>query len=200
MAGKLEHRKSHFDILRYWVKKYGNKLGYKLNCAITNPFLNQDQFNNIIGQIFEGKKYWNVNFLPWTKTNAEYNSVLQSSDVIFALSGAEGFDLPVFHATAMGAWPLALKAHVYTDYLNDNNAVFINPNGKKPAYDGMFFNPGQPFNQGNIFTVSEYDFNDGCDRVEKKVLSSRVNTVGLELQKQTYVQTVDILLKELNSQ
>jgi len=197
MAGKLEHRKNHYDILRFWAKKYGNKQGFKLNCAIVNPFLNQDQFNNIIGQVLEGKKYWNINFLPWSKTNAEYNTVLQSSDIIFALSGAEGFDLPVYHATAMGAWPLALKAHVYTDYLDENNAIFINPNGKKPAYDGMFFAPGQPFNQGNIFTFSEEDFYKGCELATEKAKIGE-NKEGLKLQDKTFKQSVDILMKELN--
>lgn len=198
MAGKLERRKGHFDILKLWAKKFGNKLGYKLNCAITNPFLNQDQFNNLINQILGGVRYWNINFIPWSKTNAEYNSVLQSSDIIFALSGAEGFDLPVYHATALGVWPLALRAHVYTDYLNDKNAIFINHNGKKPAYDNMFFAQNQPFNQGNIFSFSEEEFNSGCERAIQKVKESPVNIFGLDLQKQTYKQTVDILLENLN--
>ena len=198
LLGKLEHRKNHFDILQFWAKKYGNKLGYKLNCAIANPFLKPEDFNRLIGQILEGKQYWNINFLPWSETNEKYNSVIQSSDIVFALSGAEGFDLPVYHAVAMGAWPLALNAHVYIDYLNPSNAIFINPNGKKPAYDGMFFAPNQPFNQGNIFTISQEDFNKGCDEVVNKVRAVGENINGLELQKQTYKQTVDIILEELN--
>jgi glycosyltransferase involved in cell wall biosynthesis len=198
LLGKLEHRKNHFDILRLWAKKYGNKLGYKLNCAIANPFLKPEDFNRLIVQILEGKQYWNINFLPWSETNEKYNSVLQSSDIVFALSGAEGFDLPVYHAVAMGAWPLALNAHVYTDYLNPGNAIFINPNGKKPAYDGMFFAPNQPFNQGNIFTFSEEDFNNGCNEVVNKVRAVGENINGLELQKQNYKHTVDIILEELN--
>lgn len=197
VLGKLEHRKSHFDILRYWARKYGNKIGYKLNCAITNPFLNQDQMNNLLGQIFEGKKYWNITFIPWSESNEKYNSVLQSSDIVFGLSGAEGFDLPVFQATAMGAWPLAMNAHVYKDYLNENNAILVNPNEKKPAYDGMFFHPNQPFNQGNIFTFSEEDFYAGCEKAIEKAKSGE-NKEGLKLQGWTYKQTVDVILQEIN--
>ena len=62
----------------------------------------------------------------------------------------------------------------------------------------MFFAPNQPFNQGNIFTFSEEDFNKGCDEVVNKVRVFGENTNGFELQKQTYKQTVDIILEEIN--
>jgi hypothetical protein len=179
--------------LDYWTQKYGNKLGYKLNCAITNPFLKPEDFENLVGRY---RQVWNINFIPWTKTNAEYNAVLQSSNIIFALSGGEGRDLPVYHSVAMGAWPIALKAHAYLDYLNDDNAIFIKPNGKEPAFDGMFFHPNQPYNQGNIFTFSQEDFNKGCEEAERKARIGE-NLNGLELQKLDYKECVDVLLKDI---
>ena len=147
MGGKWEpSRKRHAKILNLWAKKYGNKDGYVLNAAINNPFMKEEDLKHSVIQALEGKQYHNINFLQWTNNNAEYNVVLQSSDIVFGLSGGEGFDLVTYHATAMGAWPIALNAHAYKDYLNEDNAILVEPASKFPCYDGMFFHKGAPFN------------------------------------------------------
>ncbi len=198
MGGKFEPlRKQHTKILNLWAKKYGNNRDYALICSLRNPFLKPEDENMMIAQALEGKRYWNINFLPWQKTNAEYNQTLQAANIVFALSGGEGRDLPCYHATAMGAWPLALRAHAYMDYLNDENAILINPNGKMVAHDGMFFIQGGKTNSGNLFTWREEDFYNGCEKVIKKAKDG-LNTKGMELQKQTYKEAVDILLKGID--
>lgn len=196
LAGKLEKRKGHFQVLNLWAKKYGNKPEYKLNCAVHNPFMKPEDMNALISQALEGKQYWNIQFLPWHPTNAEYNVTLQSSDIILSCSGGEGRDLPCYHATAMGAHPVALRAHAYLDYLNDGNAVLISPNGKQPATDGLFFAPNSPFNSGNIFTFGDDDFYAACEEAEKRARVG-INFRGMELQKQSYSEAVDILLAGL---
>jgi hypothetical protein len=194
MGGKFEAlRKRHSKILNLWAKKYGNDVKYAMNCAVTNPFMREQDVLALINQALEGKRYWNINFLPWSKTNAEYNQLLQSAHVVFALSGGEGRDLPCYHATAMGAWPLALRAHAYLDYLNDNNAVLINPSSKIVANDGLFFHQGAAMNQGNFFDWSEEDFYQGCEKVIEKAKQG-LNIQGLELQKIKYKECVDTLL------
>ena len=71
----------------------------------------------------------------------------------------------------------------------------INPNGKEPCYDGAFFHPNQPFNQGNFFTWSEEDFLNGCQKAIEKVRESRINTKGLEIQqKYKYSDTYNKLI------
>ena len=195
LAGKLEKRKGHLQVLAAWARKYGNRKEYRLNCAVTNPFMRAEDQNALIGQALQGKQYWNINWLQWNATNAEYNSTLQSSDIIISCSGGEGRDLPCYHATALGAWPIALRAHAYLDYLTDENAILINPNGKTPASDGVFFHPGQPVNQGNLFTFADEDFLAACEEAEKRVKSVGINKKGMELQSLTYKDTVDVLLK-----
>ena len=148
-------------------------------------------------QTLEGKQYHNINFLNWTANNAEYNSVLQGSNIVFGLSGGEGFDLVTYHATAMGAWPIALNAHAYKDYLNKDNAILIEPSSKFPCYDGMFFHPNQPFNQGNFFDFSEEDFNAACDKAVESVDLHGINEMGLKLQERTFSDAADIILKEV---
>lgn len=196
LGGKLEMRKGHMKVLNLWVKKYGNKEGYRLNAALHNPFLKPEHFNALIAQALEGKHYWNVNFLPYMGANAEYNQFLQSNDIWFGMSGGEGRDLPTYHATALGAHTVALDAHAYKDYLTKDNAVLVTPNGKRPAADGIFFAPNGPFNVGNFFDFGDDDFYAACEEAEKRVKNG-INTAGLELQKLTYVDTVNALLKDL---
>jgi hypothetical protein len=197
LAGKAEKRKSHYQVLAAWAKRYGNNKAYRLNCAIHNPFLKPEDQSALIAQALEGKQYWNINFLPFAATNAEYNSVLQSSEIVLCMSGGEGRDLPCFHATALGAWPVAMRAHAYLDYLNDDNAVLVNPNGKQSAIDGIFFHPNQPFNTGNLFTWSEDEFISACEAAEQRVKSLGLNKNGMLLQQQTYAATFDALAKDL---
>lgn len=196
LAGKLEVRKSHLKILNLWAKKYGNRKEYRLNAAIHNPFLKPEHMNGLIGQALEGKAYWNINFLPHMQTNAEYNNFLQTNDIHIAMSGGEGFDLPAFHATALGAHTIALNAHVYTDYLDNENAVLVSPNSKRPAADGIFFHPNTPFNTGNFFDFADNDFFNACDIAESRCKNG-INKKGLELQQRSYLEAVDILLKDL---
>jgi len=190
-------RKSHAQVIRAWVKKYGNNRAYRLNLSIHNPFVKPEDLNRMIGQILEGKQYFNLNFLPYEPTNAGFNQVLQAGEIALCMGVGEGRDLPCYHATALGAWPVALNGTAYPDYLNNSNAVLVNPNGKQVANDGMFFqnHPGNPWNQGNMFTWSDDDFVAAMEEAEKRAAQG-INTKGLELQKVTYKDTVDALLKE----
>ncbi len=196
LGGKLESRKGHLKVLGLWAKKYGNKREYRLNAAVHNPFLKQEMMNGLIAQALEGKQYWNINFVPYMPTNMEYNQFLQANDIYLAMSGGEGRDLPAYHSVALGAHIVALKAHAYNDFLTADNAVLVTPNGKRPAADGIFFHANSPFNAGNFFDFGDDDFLGACEAAEKRVATG-INTAGLDLQKQTYAETVDILLKDL---
>lgn len=199
LPGKAEKRKGTYQVLRAWAKRYGNNAKYRLNCAIHNPFLDANRANAMIGEALEGQHYWNIQFLPWSPDNATYNVTLQSSQIVLSMSGGEGRDLPCFHATALGAVPVALRAHAYLDYLNDENAVLVTPNGKRPAADGVHFAASGPFNIGNFYSFDDEAFIAGCEEAERRVerQNGKGNEVGLALQKVTYAQAVDILLRDL---
>jgi hypothetical protein len=198
LPGKLEKRKGHMQVLRAWAKRYGNNPAYRLNCALHNPFLPPERANAMVTEALEGKQYWNIVFHQWAPDNATYNVTLQSSEVVIAMSGGEGRDLPCYHATAMGAWPVAMRAHAYLDYLNDSNAVLVSPNGKQPAADGVHFAQNGPFNSGNIFTFDDAEFIAACEEAEKRARAG-INTAGLALQQTTYAEAVDILLRDLKA-
>jgi hypothetical protein len=202
LCGKWESRKGHAKILAAWAKKYGNRNEHRLNMAVHNPFFHQDpqQSWNLTlaeaSQALGGQRVWNVNPIPFMGKNEDYSAFLQGSDIILGLSGGEGRDLPVYQATALGAWPVALKAHAYTDYLNDENAILVPISGKRPAADGRFFHANSPFNVGNFFDFDEAAFNVACEEAERRVKTG-INKAGLKLQDITYANTVDVLIKDL---
>jgi hypothetical protein len=182
LCGKFEKRKHHAKVIQSWIKKYGNNPKYALQCAIFNSFLTPEQNNQLIGQAIGGNKPFNVSFYPAMKENFIYNEFLNSADIIIGMSGGEGIDLPVFQSVGIGKHSVILNAHAYQDWANDENSVLLNPSGKEPVYDNMFFQQGSPYNQGNIFTWNEDEFIVGCEKAIDRVNNNKINTKGLELQ------------------
>lgn len=200
LAGKMEiNRKHTFKTLRAWVKKYGNSHKYFLNCSINNPFLPIEQQNALIGQALEGQRYWNVNFLPFVPTKAEYNDILNVSDVVLGTQGAESWNIPLFTALALGKHAVVLNAHVHSDYCNEENSVLLSPSGKIPVYDNIFFKQGLDHNQGSVYTFDDAEFISACEVAVQRVEKNRVNEAGLKLQDEyTYEKTIDTIIQEIN--
>ena len=204
LCGKLEKRKHHEKIIQAWIKKYGNNPKYALQCAIYNPFLGRSQeecnANNhqAAVKIVNGKKPYNVGFFPLMNENIVYNEFLNSADIIIGMSGAEGFGLPEFQSIALGKHAVLLKAHAYQDWATDEMVTWVNPSGKIEAYDGLFFQKGQPFNQGSIFDFNEEEFLAACDSAIARVEKSRVNNSGLLLQtdysKEKFVENISKII------
>lgn len=201
MFGKLEpQRKRHLKTLQAWVKKYGNKQGYFLNCAIFNHFLDPNIQSQMIGHALNGQKYWNINFLSYMSSNEMYNDLLNNTDIVLAMSGGEGWGLPEFQTVALGKHCVGLNAHAYKDWMNENNSILINPNSKIPCYDNIFFKQGDNYNQGNIFDWDEQEFIQALDQVEMRYKINPINTEGLKLQEKfTYTNMVDNILAIMES-
>ena len=201
LFGKLEPvRKRHLKVIQNWVKKYGNKQGYFLNCAIYNNFLDPNVQGQIIQQALQGERYWNVNFLGYMQSNTLYNQLLNDTDIVLAMSGGEGWGLPEFQSVALGKHCVGLNAHSYKDWMNTDNSVLVQPNGKIPCYDGMFFREGSEINQGKIFDWSDEDFLDALDKVETRFKTNPVNIEGKKLKQDfTYSKMFDSIVQIMNS-
>jgi len=198
MVGKFEKRKHHDKIVKAWLKRFGNQKEYFLQAAIFNPFLSAEDNQKIVGSLLQNAKYFNVNFFGFMAKNSLYNDFLNSGDVVLGMSGAEGWGLPEFQSVAMGKHSVILNASGYKEWANEKNSILINPCGKIPAYDGVFFKEGQPINQGNIYDFDEDSFIDGCERVIEKVKENRTNEEGLKLQEEfTYEKTTDSILEHI---
>ena len=200
LMGKFEKRKNTAQILRNWAAQYGNNYDYQLSCCINNNVIKPDQLNQLIHQALDGKQYGNINFLPHLKTNSEVNTFLNSIDIdLSGLSGAEGWNLPAFNATALGKWSIVLNCTAHKDWANKSNSILIEPDSQEEIYDQMFFIKGQAFNQGNMNLITDETMIKALKSAEKK--AKKENKEGLKLQsKFTYEKTVNQLLNIIQNE
>jgi glycosyltransferase involved in cell wall biosynthesis len=200
LFGKLEPvRKRHLKTLQAWAKKFGNQSGYYLNCALFNPFMDPNMQSQIIAQALENKRYWNINFLGYMQSNSVYNDFLNNTDIVIAMSGGEGWGLPEFQSVAMGKHCVGLHAHAYKEWMNEDNSILVNPNGKIPCYDNFFFKQGMEFNQGNVFDWKEEDLIEGFDKAINRFQLNPINSKGLKLQTTfSYENMVSKILEIMN--
>ncbi len=206
IMGKWEPGRKHTDkLIKTWIRKYKNNPRYKLHIHTYNNFLHPDpnqckQLNaNLISQCFEGQNIWNVSVVnDHLKTLTEYNSFINSVDIMLDGSGNEGFSLPHFHACALGKHLVAVNSNGVADWANKENSVLVNPVGKKPSADGMFFHAGSSFNQGNFFTWAEEDYIAAMEEAETRYLSNPLNIKGIELQNQfTWKNTANKIIENI---
>jgi hypothetical protein len=195
LMGKFEKRKHTEKIIKCWLKKYGNNYDYQLTCCITNPFFEKNQMETCISNILEGKRYGNINFLPFLPHNSQVNDFLNSIDIdLGGMSGAEGWNLPSFNATCLGKWSVVLNATSHKDWANSKNSILVEPNGREPVYDNIFFNENSHFNQGEIFTFDDDEFISAMEKAETKCKIN--NSEGEKLKtKFTYENTLDKILE-----
>lgn len=159
LMGKMEKRKHTLKILRYWAKIFGNDPKYQLSCAISNLFLPTETLNQAISSALEGEYYDNINFVPYMPKNSQVNEFINSISIdLTGLSGAEGWNLPSFNATCLGKWSCVLNCTSHKDWASKENSILVEPSGKIPAYDNVFFKEGADINQGNIHELSEESF------------------------------------------
>lgn len=195
LMGKFEKRKHTEKIIKLWLAKYGNDNKYQLSVCVTNPFFKEDEMKAILVNCLDGKRYTNINFLPYLRTNSEVNDFLNAIDIdLTGLSGAEGWNLPSFNASCLGKWSIVLNATSHKDWANESNCILVEPNGLEECYDGKFFQKGSAFNQGNIFT---WDSDIVAQAMNLAVSKKGQNNTNGELLKEefSYSRSVDRLLK-----
>ena len=153
--------------------------------------------DSMIAKAMNNQRYSNVNFLPRLKTNSEVNDLINSIDIdISGLSNGEGWNLPAFNATALGKWSIVSNCSSHKDWANKDNAILVEPNGKQPCYDNIFFIEGLKYNQGQYYRLNQHNIENAFDLSVQFAKSE--NTEGLKLQKEfTYKKTVDKILEKI---
>lgn len=198
LFGKFEYRKNTARIIKKWLKIFGNNPKYQLSCAVVNPFLDKNTFQNQVMMILEGKSYNNINFLNYMPTNSEVNDYLNSIDIdLGGLSGSEGWNLPSFNATCLGKWSVVLNATAHKDWATKDNSILIEPSRMKEAHDGMFFNKGQSFNQGEFFDITDEEIESAILKASEFAKTPNPNGEKLK-EKFTYRATTESILKTIN--
>jgi hypothetical protein len=198
LMGKFEKRKHTAKIIKTWLEKYGNNPKYLLSCCVTNPFIPEDQMKQIIASTLEGKRYSNINFLPYLQTNSEVNDFLNAIDIdLTGLSSSEGWNLPAFNATCLGKWSIVLHETAHKDWANANNSIIVKSSGTIPIYDGIFFKENDMFNQGVVFDWSKESVFEAFEKAEQKV--GVINEEGIKLSKElTYEKTLNQIITQIN--
>ncbi len=207
LGGKFENRKNTARLLKIWAKKFGLTPGqpwisgkqHFLNCAITNPFFQNDQmrlhFQQQIHEALEGKRYYNIQFFEHLRTNAEYNNLLNESHIdITGMSSAESWNLPAFQITALGGWSIVLNATGHKSWANEKNSILVNPSSKRSIIDNIFFIPNTPFSQGNCFDFNDEDLLIAMDKAAQ--IAHTPNIEGEKLKEEfTYCKLVDKIIE-----
>lgn len=195
LMGKFEKRKHTEKIIKCWLKRYGNNYDYQLTCCITNPFFEKGQMESRIANILDGRRYGNINFLPFLPQNSQVNDFLNSIDIdLGGMSGAEGWNLPSFNATCLGKWSVVLNATSHKDWATEDNSILVEPNKKEPIYDDIFFTEGSHFNQGEIFSFDDDEFISAMEKAE--TICKINNKEGEKLKnKFTYENTLNKILE-----
>lgn len=198
LMGKFENRKNTAQIIKNWAKKYGNNYDYQLSCCVNNPFMKNEDMNKLISSILDGKNYGNINFLPHLKTNSEVNEFINAIDIdLGGLSGAEGWNIPSFNATALGKWSIVMNHTSHKDWANSKNSILIEPEYTEEIYDNTFFHKGAAWNQGSMNKISDEKMISLFENSEKKAKTK--NKEGLKLQKDfTYEKTLNQILEIIN--
>lgn len=198
LMGKYEKRKHTKEIIQTWLKKYGNNNKYFLTCCITNPFIDSKEMIKIIEAILDFKHYTNINFLPRLKTNYEVNHFLNTIDIdLTGMSGAEGWNIPSFNATALGKWSIVYNHTGHKSWAKPENCILLEAPKKEDCYDGLFFIEGGQYNQGKIYSFNENQAIQAMEYAETKF--GTINKEGLKLQKDfSYEKTADDIKKILS--
>jgi len=93
---------------------------------------------------------------------------------------------------------LLIIFETYFAITDEKNSILVNPIGKIPCYDGLFFNEKQEFNQGSYFDWNDEEFISACEAAEKRFIDSPNNAEGEKLTKKfTWEKTVNIILNSM---
>lgn len=197
-SGKFEKRKRTEEIIRLWKKKFGGNQKHLLNLMTYNSFRSPEDNNALLANALNGYKDVNINILPFYETLSEVNQIMNMSDITIALSGGEGWDLPLFNSLCLGKHAVAHYATGPMDYLTEENSVLVQSTGKEPMQDGVFFAGQGDFNIGNVFTWDEDAASEAMDAAYKRWQGNRVNEAGKKLKERfTWKGVIDKVLEVL---
>jgi len=197
LCHKWEHRKLTAKIISLWAKKYGNSRNHSLSLLVNNPFFKPEDNQRLLAQALENKRYFNINVLPRLKTHEELNQFHNAIDIdLGGISPSESWNLPPFTSTCLGKWTIVTNSAGNKAWANKDNSILIEPSGMRPSHDGVFFNNGGPFNQGDFFDVSDESILNAMERAEK--FAKTPNPEGEKLRETfSYKKVVDNILKQL---
>lgn len=201
IIGKFENRKHTKKAIQGWLKLYSGNPLHRLHLFVNNPFFAPEAMNQIFADVFDNKALpSNVILFGHQPSNSLMNDAFNATDIIIDMSGGEGLSLPSLTCLALGKHGVIHNCSAMKDWANNDNAVLVEPSNKIPAYDGVFFHPNQPFNQGNIYEWNMEDYLVGLQSAYSRWLLNRDNTNGTKLYEEySFENGVPTIINEINN-
>ena len=187
-VGKWEKRKGHEELCEAFAKAFSPGDDVELWMLNENDFIGpqNDEWK---------RKYVNtpmgnhVKFFPRFDNPAHLKKLFSHVDCGVFPSHAEGWNLEIPELMACGAHIIATNYSGHTEYLNDENALLIEPNGMESANDGKWFR-GQ--GEWCTFDIDELVAHMRTIHTRKQNGTLGTNEAGLETAKQfTWANTVE---------
>lgn len=137
-VGKWEVRKGHNELLEAFNKAFSETDDVELWMMNDNPFIGIE--NEMWKQKYiESKLGSKIKMIGRLPNQAMLRQLFNQIDYGVFPSHAEGWNLEPLEMMACGAEIIATNYSGHTEYLNEDNALLINPVGMETARDGKWF-------------------------------------------------------------
>jgi len=149
--GKWEHRKQQDQIVDAFYNAFNKNDNVKLIMSMDNPFMDLSDKKNK----YKVKLGNQIQIISRVKNHYDLARLIQQSYCFIAPSLAEGWNLPLLEAMACGKFSIATNYSGHTEFCDNNTTLLLNPTGKIPAFDGMWFRENSKTNCGNWITYDK---------------------------------------------
>jgi glycosyltransferase involved in cell wall biosynthesis len=195
-VGKWEVRKGHNELLEAFNKAFGP------NDQIELWMLNENDFIGIENEVWkqkyiESKLGDKIRILPRKASQHQLKQLYNQVDFGVFPSHAEGWNLEILEMMACGAQIIATNYSGHTEFLNEQNALFVNPNGMQIAQDGKWFKGQGEWCSFDIDALAEsLKFAYNSQRGPVKTVSGLIHEETVK--KFSWQNTVTKLLEAIN--
>lgn len=141
--GKKELRKGHDVILECFERAFSPHDNVKLLMVWANRILDHHKREESESwtKLYRSSPMKDKIILydEWLPSQNDIATLIKASDCGIFISRAEGWNLDLLEVMACGLPVITTYYSAHTEYVNDDNAYYINGNGLEAAYDGVWF-------------------------------------------------------------
>jgi glycosyltransferase involved in cell wall biosynthesis len=187
-VGKLESRKSTWDIVNCFYNVFKDKKNVSLALMIDNFFI-PDLVKEFKSKT-KAKLGDKVMFIEGNKRPELLNQVYNACDCYISLSKTEGWNMPLLEAKACGLPIISTNCTAQSEFLekNDNIVPII---GRETAHDGIFFHGKGTWNVPDLAI-----FENMLEDVYNKRPAKQVNVEHISKFDWENVFSMDVLFNE----
>jgi len=142
-VGKLEHRKSHREMVDAFNEAFDVFDNVELDLYTSSFFVHPDEYKQWVEYVKSTKMGNKINICDRVETHKEFVKLYNKYDCYVSFSKAEGFDLPLVEAMAHEKLCIATNCSAHLDYITPRNSIIVPIDGMEIARDGKWFVEGE---------------------------------------------------------